>query len=346
MIMANEIKETVNRIELAGVLVDKELNIKTGQEKLQDGSMDEFNYITGTITIRTDDGSEHAIRVYSRELTKNGTESGLFKGYVTIMEEYKTLKQFPQEADIVKVGGATFGVYDYKKDGVIRKSNNISGKFFNRLEPKDLETTPQKAKFNVEGVIDKIEDVVNKEGVPTGEKKVTLNTIGYNGTIVPVMLTVPTELAQGFASAGYYEGCVTEFEGNIINTVEIRTEQVQVAFGNPQVKTFKNYNKKLEICSGLLPRMLTDIGLDEATYNQCLAKRKMKLDSLTEFGQGNGGQANTQQANNTAFGQPQAFGGQAFGQQNNTPFGQAPQTQAPNISSQPNPFGGNPFGAN
>lgn len=301
-----EKRETVNTINLAGILVDKELQIK--DDNIDKTTGDTYTSISGKLVIRTEDGSEVEVNAYSKELTKAGKENTIYKGLVTVMDEYKTLKEFPNEADKVRVGACDFGINDYlgKQDGIVKSFNKINAKFFNRLTPKDLELTKLTSKFEVEGVIAEMKDITKKDGTPTGDKLVVLNTLGYEGTIIPVTLTLPQALVQPFQSMGYYEGTVATLWGKIIN---IETEEViveQAGFGEANEKTVKKTSKRKEITGGKPPVDLTSIGYTQEEYNQAVAKRKVKLDGLKS------GSSDTN-ANDNPF----ATGGQS------TPQGQA-----------------------
>ena len=52
---------------------------------------------------------------------------------------------------------------DFKgNDGNVVSTNTISARFINKVEPKDYDSTVLEAKFEVEGIIEKIEDEVAK----------------------------------------------------------------------------------------------------------------------------------------------------------------------------------------
>lgn len=304
-----EKKETLNVVNVAGVLVDKEIELKEGTDKKTGNT---YNAISGELVIRTNDGSEIEVSLFSKELTKKGTPNSIYKGLVTVMEDYKTLKTNPEDADYIKIGGSDFSVNDYKskQDGTIKTYNNINGKFFNRLSQKDLEITPLESKFEVEGVIDTIKDVIKKDGTPTGDKLIILNILGYEGTIVPVSLTIPQALVAPFASMGYFEGSVATLWGKIINTKEEKKIVEQAGFGVANERTVSTTVKRYEITGGKPPVTLNEIGYTQADYDQAKAKRKVKLDGLLATSNVQGGSVPTQPVTN--------------------PFGQTPTTSATN----------------
>ncbi len=74
------------------------------------------------------------------------------------------------------------------------------------------------AKFEVSGIITKMELETRKDGSQTGNGIVRLDMIGYQGTIIPIKLTVPQVIMEGFGQAGFYETGSAKFTGHIINT--------------------------------------------------------------------------------------------------------------------------------
>lgn len=268
----NTNKQTVNRVDsLCGVLVKKNLEIVKDNENK--------NVIRGSLTIRTKDGSEHEINIYTKEMTKQGTVSKLYSGLTTVLNEYKSLETHPEQADIISVGGANFSVNDYvsKKDGSLKMSNKISGKFVSRTDATKMEATPESATFVVQGIISSMKDEVYND-VPTGNILVTMDTLGYEGkTLIPVKLVIMKEMAEAFQSAGFYEGCVTTLNGKVVNKVVQEAGSQQVAFG--QAQTFSKTVRRNEVLGGTTPITIYDLGITDEEYNKLKAERKMKLDS-------------------------------------------------------------------
>lgn len=292
-----EKRETLNNITLAGVLVDKAIEIKEGTDKKTGGS---FTYISGEVVIRTLDGSEIQVDVYSKELTKSGTANSIFKGLNTVMDEYKPLKTNPEDADHIKIGGSNFGVNDYKskKDGTIKTYNGVSAKFLNRLSDKDLEITAQESKFEIEGVITEMRDILKKDGTPTGDKSITVDILGYEGNITPVTVTLPEKLVVPFTGIGYYEGCVATLWGKLINTKEETTITEEAGFGVANTRVVTKNVKRNEITGGKpLILQLSDIGYTDEDYAQAKAKRKLKIDGLLA-GQNTNGQTQSAPTSN------------------------------------------------
>lgn len=309
----NTIKQTVNRVDsLCGVLVKKNL------EMTKDN--DNKNVIRGSLTIRTQDGSEHEINIYSNEMTRQGTISKLYSGLTTVINEYKSLETHPNQADVVSIGGANFSVNDYvsKQDGTLKMSNKISAKFISRAEASKMETLPDSATFVVQGIISSMKEEIYKD-IPTGNMLVTIDTLGYEGkSIIPVKVVIMKDMVEGFQAAGYYEGCVATLNGKVVNKVIQEAGTQQVAFG--QAQTFNKTVRRNEVLGGTVPTTIFDLGITDEDYNRLKAERKMKLD------------AKLAEKNQTA----------GFGSVNNQGFGvNVTNTQPQGQTTQFNPFATN-----
>lgn len=273
--MANEIKTTMNTVMITGDLVKNGLDSKTDN----DGN----EYISGALVLRSDDGSEHQVDYFSykykRDSDKKFTneESGLYKGYVTIMEEYKGMDalQDGEAPMVVKIGQGQFTDNLFMgKDGNIVESNKIKATFGNRVDEDKLETTPKTATFQISGYIRDIKDELLKNGTMTGNKLIYVDTIGYGGTITPIKLTVIKDKVQDFMSAGFYPMGTGKFAGKILNTVEEYDEPQ--AFGEP-IKRQKSV-KRLEVTGGSPLGTLEQLGITQEQYEAGKSKRRLKLE--------------------------------------------------------------------
>ena len=270
--------QTINNISVTGKLVKVALEKKEGQNG---------EYIGGSLILRTIDGSEHEINYYANRYKKDkdgnltSEESSLYKGLETVINEYKSLETNPEDADIVKVGACEFGIQDYvsKQDQLLKSFNDIKAKFANRLTSQEVETTPQVATFEVQGIITKIDNELKKEQ-PTGNLEIHIDAIGYGGTIIPVKLIVPEAMVEPFSKAGFYESGVAKFSGKIINTKTTETITEQQAFGEPIVKTVTTTVRRYEITGGTPQGTVYDIKLTDEEYETAKSKRRLKLTEI------------------------------------------------------------------
>src|SRR5690554_2597650 len=98
-------KETVNVVDVTGVLVKKSFEIKEVNNKDAQGNVIGVdNAISGSLLLRTADGSEHEVNYFSKQHKKDGGENSIFKALTTVDTEYKSLEHHPEGADTVKIG--------------------------------------------------------------------------------------------------------------------------------------------------------------------------------------------------------------------------------------------------
>lgn len=275
------LKETTNNVNITGVLVKKEFEYLKLDKKDQNGNiLGKEDAISGTLVLRTVDGSEHEVKYFSRKLKRDGSENGIYKGLETVSKDYKSLEYYPDNADVIRIGGSKFTPNDYKgNDGEVKSYTQISSNFANRLDQKEIEITPLEANFEIEGVVESISDETYKNE-PTGNLRVTVNVIGYDNTIVPVVVVVTEDMVQAFREIGFYEGGFAKFTGRLINTKEVREIVEQMAFGKDNVKTVTTTVSRKEVTGGNPMGTLYENEIDEAEYQQAKSKRKLKLEEI------------------------------------------------------------------
>lgn len=285
-------REFKNVVTITGVLV------KNGIEEFT--TKKGVDAIGGELVIRTKDGSEHEVKVYANKYKKDadGNETGetsyFFNKYYEAKESLVSLETAPEEdCSVVRISDGEFVPNDFKgKDGKIVSTNNINCKFINLVEKKDIDTTVQEAKFEVEGIIESITDEI-VQGVPTGELAVKLNAISTvlrdgsgnltfdkvkgkvsPDTIIPITLKVNKDMAQAFKGAGYYPNAFVKFAGTLINSTEIKEVVETQSFGEDIHKEVKTFVKKYEIKSGNNPVIPSSLELTDDVVTMLVNKRK------------------------------------------------------------------------
>lgn len=301
-------RSTENVIELTGVLVDKELEVRQLEDKVN-GEM--YNAIMGDLILRTKDGSEHKVSVFAKEYNKNNTPNKMFTTYSNIMEGTEVLvseKEVAQvlengddtlKASVVKVGQCKFNsgkLYKSQKTGKATYSMSITGNYFNPLSAKDIELNKQEAVFRVQGIVSSIEDVY-KDGNPTGDIRVTINTINayedkVNSTetdkkfivnLMPVKLNVEKELANGFRAV-IPVGSFTKVWGSCISLKKTETVIEQPAFGQALERDIVVNYVRNNITGGTpgvdMATGLQEFGITVDEYNQLIAKRDLEISNI------------------------------------------------------------------
>lgn len=282
-------KELNNRINITGELIEKEL-----EEKVINGRQ----AISGTITLRTADKSEHEINLfaYRFKTDENGNETSE-EAYFYL--QYKDLMKFKskeecadgEHADIVEMSQGSFRVNDYlsKKDNTVKTVTQISGRFIKKIEPHEIENTPQTAEFDIDCQIESIADEIVKDE-PTGRIIIKGNAIqqkmlkdkSYSAdSLIPISLVVPKELTDDFRNAGFYEGaCMGTFYGNIVNSVETETTTIKAVFGADKTEIVKKYVRGNVLLGATNMYDIYSIDLNDDIMNTLIAKRKQKLEEV------------------------------------------------------------------
>lgn len=282
-------RELINNVTVTGQLVKN--NIEEFQTKKGEDA------VGGSLVLRTTDNSEHEIRFfaykYKKDENKNFTqeENYFYQKYMDAKENLKDIEHCKdgESPDIISVTDGMFTDNDFKaNDGSIVSTNTISARFINKIEPKDYDSTVLEARFEVEGIIEKIEDEIVKN-VPTGNLVVIMDAIGQTADgfgkdavytadkLVPVKMLVDKSMAAVFRQAGYYEGAYTKLVGTVINSVEIAEQVEKAAFGADIKKEVKTYVRKNEIKSGTAVSTIFEHELTQEVVDALRAKRKAKL---------------------------------------------------------------------
>ncbi len=241
-----QLREADNQIVIEGILLENKLEEKEVSKK---------DAITGELEIETSEGSTHTIRVFAYKLKQDGTESGLYKGLKTIMDEYKSVASVGREnADKVRINQGRLGVNEYYgQDGMLRSNPQLSTNFINRIQANELETYEPKAEFEVEIIVQGVKEETNKDGDETGRIIVNGLVPIYGGKIVPIKFVVADEGAASYVTDNYEKGLTAKVFGDIVNHVEVTKTEVEVGFGKPQTKVTRKTTRELVITGGTPP---------------------------------------------------------------------------------------------
>lgn len=282
-------KELINKVTITGTLVKSTL-----EEFVTKKGVDA---IGGSLVLRTSDDSEHEIKFFANKYKKDekkqftNEESYFYKSYTDAQNNLKDLEHCNEGeiADVISINDGAITINDYKgKDGDVKSYNEVSAKFINKVENKDLETTPKIAKFEVEGIVESITDEIIKN-IPTGNLIVKMNAIrqiadGFGkdakytaDSLIPIRLVVDKAMVTMFRQAGYYDGCYAKFVGVLINTTDVQEVVEKQAFGEDNVKTVKTTIKKYEIKSGSMPSTFYEHELTQDVVDALISKRKQTL---------------------------------------------------------------------
>lgn len=280
--MANTtLKALKNTVDVIGRV--KEVNLELGTTR--DGKEN----IKGNVVVLVEENvngearsHDIRVRVYSNKFKRDGNINGLYTGYETVMNEYKSIADVgdKKEADLVHVQGSLELNEYISQDGTKRSSNQVSGKFFNRITTDDVKKRRgPKAVATVEAVVEGIKDELDQDGLPSGNKKLSAFNVDFFGElrenskpVIPFEAIVPENLADAFDDL-YETGDTGKFSLKINNYAEEATEedvQEVSGFGSTEglSEVKRNFVNNLEVIGGTEayqePRAYNDEQIAEA----------------------------------------------------------------------------------
>lgn len=270
-----KLNQGLNRVEIVGTLKEKNLEIK----KKEDGS----EYITGKLTIKSEETNEIEVSLFANKLTNEGKESSLFKGYKTILDEYVSSDEIATQelegvvADRVQVDGE-IGVNDYfGKDG-LKSFSQVKGKFIKRVKP-EIE---DKSSFDVEMYIQSIKPEKNKEQVETGRFVVQGILPIYNEKVIPIEFVVTDEDGVAdFVESNFEKGQTVNFWGKVVSAVTI-TSKKKKGFGKDNENINSSTKRELLITGGDEDAYEEDKAFDSALIKKALGERQIYLNELEQ----------------------------------------------------------------
>lgn len=271
-----KLRESANNVEIVGILKKVDM-----EEKVSKAGKD---FITGKAIIEVIEGdriNNIQVRFFSNKLKNDGSLNGIYKGYKTVQEEYKT-------GDKVRISGDLRIEEYYGQSGNLTSFNSVNALFFNRLDEED--DTRHKAIATLDMVIESINPKMDAEGIPTELHDVQAFTIGYNSKVIPLRnLVIKEELAEQFSTM-YYTGTtgkITLKINNYVDTELIEVEQEVTGFGSTErvESEAKNFTNNLEIIGGDMPysdgvNEYSDEDIEQARKNRALALQELKQNAV------------------------------------------------------------------
>ena len=277
----SNLKALKNTVDVIGRV--KEVNLELGTTR--DGKEN----IKGNVVVLVEESvngetrsHDIRVRVYSNKFKRDGNINGLYTGYETVMNEYKSIADVgdKKEADLVHVQGLLELNEYISQDGTKRSSNQVSGKFFNRITTDDVKKRRgPKAVATVEAVVEGIKDELDQDGLPSGNKKLSAFNVDFFGElrenskpVIPFEAIVPENLADAFDDL-YDTGDTGKFSLKINNYAEEATEedvQEVSGFGSTEglSEVKRNFVNNLEVIGGTEayqePRAYNDEQIEEA----------------------------------------------------------------------------------
>ncbi len=269
-----------NQLSVNGTLVEKNLELtkdRNGAEVIK-------GYIRVQVK-QNDKVNEITFNVYNRKFTKSGAENKLFAGFVTVMNDYKSLQDVngdEEKADRVNVfGDLSYNVYS--ADGeTVRESNRFRATTVHRVNGQN---TKDESYGSIPTVIEGYDEDLDKDGNPTGYTKVKGFTVGFGGRVGKVMdLKVSNDM--GAEMQGMFpEGTTGTLFYRVANYVVVKEQAVNntsAGFGEIHAVVKSNsYVRHLEIVGGQ-PLENDELALTEAQIQEAHeALRQQRVEAIS-----------------------------------------------------------------
>lgn len=255
-----QLRELQNNIRIVGTLKSVDLEIKPNKKDPT------VKQIMGSITVITVDKvnnrvNEHELNLFAKESSK------LYKGYLTIKNEYKPADSVGTEnADRVQVTGSVNENIYKGNDETLKSFNRLRGLFVNRIEEGDLAKQPSLAEDSaiaqIEIVSQGIEPITDKDGIETGEYRIKGFNVGYNNGVSNIKDMIIGEDLIDIIQENYSDEATGLLTFAINNYVELEEKKedpfaeaqggfgVQVDISNGPIK---HYTRELRVIGGFPP---------------------------------------------------------------------------------------------
>lgn len=230
------LREAKNVVNIMGVLKEKTLEVKTG---------DKGRYISGYIVVQTDENSAHRINLFANEKTNDGKDSGIFKSFLTVKDDYISLADCtqngtdPSHATKVSTNAGRLGLNEYYGEDGLHSGWSVSTSFVNRV--RDESMYEPKANFEVEGYVTAIRE--KDDGV-----FVDLAVPLFGGRIAPLVFSTTAEAGSYMANT-FNRGDSINVRGQLVNLAERKVEHKQ-GFGASRDEVTIKYVRSLVIDGG------------------------------------------------------------------------------------------------
>ena len=223
---------------------------------------------------------EVPVRFFTKQYTNSGAEHPGYTGLMNIIEHGKSIAAVGlEQADAVRITGCKIAMQEYyTADGRFMTFPSINGSFVTVIKKEDMEP---KAKAEVEIVVQQFKDIVDKEGLETGELQIIGAHVGYGEytDLIPFTTSNPKYIAA--IRAQYSEGDSMKIVAAL--NFSSRTEKFyeEVAIGDPIERT-RTVNVSDLVIASIAPAEAMVNDINEAELRECLKKRDARIAALKD----------------------------------------------------------------
>lgn len=261
-----QLQEAENKVHIEGTIVE----VKIEEDTLPDGR----EIIKGDIDIQVDEDSVHTVSMFSMKLKQDKTISGIYKGILTIMNEYKS-------GDKVRITQGNVRLNEYiGQDGTLKSYPQINSNFVNRV--KDSDVFEPKATFAFEMVVANVKEEIKNEE-ETGRAIIKGYIPIYGGEVIPFETVVADPNAVNYVTSNYEKGHTVSLHGDIVNQTIVTRREIEVGFGDPQEKIDRKTVREYVVKGGSAPYEEDDKNaFDPQLVGKALKAREAKIEVMKE----------------------------------------------------------------
>ena len=262
-----------NKLNLAGILMD----VTPGSGKLSDGRP----YKRATVTIRVSQAyggktetSDIQVGMFATEFTSTGKQNPAWKSLLDL-ELMKTAQKCGIEnASHVRLTGATLQENNFvSRSGQLINGWQIRGSFINEAKVSDV------ASFVTDILIMKMDDELDREGVPTGRLKIQGGIVQYGGKLDVVDFIVESPDTVEYISRNWEVNGTVTVKGRI--RVLSQEEEVQSSgWGEDVPETTTRFVRELIITTGDDECKEEDFAYDPVEIKKAFNERKAAIEQL------------------------------------------------------------------
>lgn len=254
-----QLTETHNKVVIAGVLAEKDLT--EGKDKSG------VPFIRGRFTVRTSEQETHTVNVYESKTFKSGKDNTAYTNLKSLLEDKISIADVAEgkgeEPTKVYVNTATLGLNEYantnKKE--VSRFPEIRARYVQTLQP-DAKGNLKEfgAKFQVDGVIEKIQFFAANSEEQEHEAKLTLLSVDFLGNVTPLEFVLKGSNAE-FVSGQWGKGTVVSLHGVLRNVFIEEKKEVTMkgGFGESTVEVTRKSVREWLVLGGK--------PVQEGTYN-------------------------------------------------------------------------------
>ena len=239
--------QNTERVE--GRIYQHDLTIKQVQNK--DSANFGKDFISGNLEVATDDEGLNVIKVhftYVTETNKNGSKNNTYATLKKIIDENKTwTSEGKDNATKVRIDTALALNDFYNQNDELVSAKTNEGGFVTIIN--ELNEPAERNRFSVDMVITGV-NVVDKDSQGNDITPYALvkgAVFNFRNDLLPVEFKVKNdkgiEYFEGLDASGS-NPIYTKVWGNIISETSTTTQEVESAFGEPAVRTYRNTNKE------------------------------------------------------------------------------------------------------